>query len=137
MSLITPISTNNTIIVGDAAGLINPITGEGIYYAMSSGKIAAEVICESLETDDTSEKFLSKYQKNWRKDFGRDIEILLRSTKNMTMKTEKFVKLASKDEKLANIAIGMINGGYSIREYKWKLIRRYIYVSFKDIFIKS
>lgn len=128
---------NNTVIVGDAAGLINPITGEGIYYAMSSGEIAANVITKSLEANDTSEKFLSKYQKNWKKDFGRDIEILLGSTKNMTMNTEKFVKLSSKDQKLANIAIGIMNGEYSIREYKWKLIRRYLYVSFKDLFNKS
>jgi len=125
---------NRVIIVGDAGGLINPISGEGIYYAMSSGKIAAQVISESLENDDASEKFLSKYQKNWKKDFGKDIEILLRSTKNLTIQTEKFVKLASRDEKLADIALSILKGDISIHKYRWKLIRRYLYVYFKELF---
>ena len=128
--------TNRVIVVGDAGGLINPISGEGIYYAMSSGKIAAQVISKSLEADDASEKFLSKYQENWKKDFGKDIETLLRSTKNMRNQTEKFLKLASRDAKLADIALGILHGGISIREYRWKLIRRYLYVIFKELFSK-
>ena len=31
------------LVAGDAAGLTDPLTGEGIYYAVRSGKIAAEV----------------------------------------------------------------------------------------------
>ena len=34
----------NVLLVGDAAGLVDPITGEGIYYAIESGMIAAESI---------------------------------------------------------------------------------------------
>lgn len=34
----------NLYLVGDAAGLIDPFTGEGIYYALRSAEIAAEVI---------------------------------------------------------------------------------------------
>ncbi|MFI9586599.1 geranylgeranyl reductase family protein [Streptomyces sp. NPDC052236] len=37
-----------TLVVGDAAGLINPATGEGISFALESGKIAAEVIDAQL-----------------------------------------------------------------------------------------
>ena len=34
--------------VGEAIGLVNPVTGEGIDYALESGQIAAEVIAEVL-----------------------------------------------------------------------------------------
>jgi flavin-dependent dehydrogenase len=34
------------LLLGDAAGLVNPSTGEGIYFAMLSGKIAARMILE-------------------------------------------------------------------------------------------
>ncbi len=34
----------NTLLVGDAAGLVNPLQGEGIAHAMSSGKAAAEAV---------------------------------------------------------------------------------------------
>ena len=33
-----------TILIGDAAGFVNPITGEGIYYAHKSAEIAANAI---------------------------------------------------------------------------------------------
>ncbi|MFW6381673.1 MAG: NAD(P)/FAD-dependent oxidoreductase [Bacillota bacterium] len=34
----------NLLLVGDAAGLVNPITGEGIYYALKSGQLAVRAI---------------------------------------------------------------------------------------------
>jgi geranylgeranyl reductase family protein len=36
------------LVVGDAAGLANPFTGEGIGYAMESGELAAKMIVEAL-----------------------------------------------------------------------------------------
>ncbi|MCA2228502.1 NAD(P)/FAD-dependent oxidoreductase [Nonomuraea aurantiaca] len=35
------------LLAGDAAGLINPLTGEGIYYALLSGRLAGEAAVES------------------------------------------------------------------------------------------
>jgi flavin-dependent dehydrogenase len=40
------------IIVGDAAGSINPFNGEGIDYAYETGRIAADLLDEALHTDD-------------------------------------------------------------------------------------
>jgi geranylgeranyl reductase family protein len=39
-----PIQRNRVVLVGDAAGLVEPFTGEGIYYAIRSAQIAAEEI---------------------------------------------------------------------------------------------
>lgn len=39
-----PISTARTLLVGDAAGLVDPFTGEGIRFAIKSGRLAAEAI---------------------------------------------------------------------------------------------
>jgi geranylgeranyl reductase family protein len=36
------------ILIGDAAGAVNPFNGEGIAYAMESGRIAAEVAVQAL-----------------------------------------------------------------------------------------
>jgi geranylgeranyl reductase family protein len=128
--------SDRVILCGDAGGFINPVSGEGIYYAMSSGEIAARVITEALEVGETDERFLSMYQKNWKNDFGRDIKLLSRSAKQWTKENEKFVKLASRDEKLADMALGILHGRLSIHEYRWKLIRRYLYVYFKEMFSK-
>ncbi len=39
-----PIATRRVLLVGDAAGLVDPFSGEGIRYAVKSGKLAAEAI---------------------------------------------------------------------------------------------
>ena len=39
-----PLMTARTILVGDAAGLVDPFTGEGIRFAIESGRLAAEAI---------------------------------------------------------------------------------------------
>jgi flavin-dependent dehydrogenase len=42
------------LVCGDAAGLADPLTGEGIYYAIRSGKLAAAACVKFLQGADTS-----------------------------------------------------------------------------------
>lgn len=45
-----PVWKDSVFFVGDAAGLVEPLTGEGIYYALQSGQYAAEsIIADSTE----------------------------------------------------------------------------------------
>jgi flavin-dependent dehydrogenase len=60
------------LIVGDAAGHIDPLTGEGIHLAMDGGEIAARTLLEAIDARDFSERFLSRYEGRWKKAFGRD-----------------------------------------------------------------
>ena len=39
------------LLIGDAAGAVNPFNGEGIAYAIETGEIAAELIHEALVKD--------------------------------------------------------------------------------------
>lgn len=47
-------SVPGVVLVGDAAGLISPFTGEGISYAIESGRLAADAIHRNLTTDGVS-----------------------------------------------------------------------------------
>jgi menaquinone-9 beta-reductase len=60
------------LIVGDAAGQIDPLTGEGIHHAMDGAELAAQTLAEGLAAGDLSERFLSRYQRRWMSAFGRD-----------------------------------------------------------------
>jgi digeranylgeranylglycerophospholipid reductase len=63
------------MITGDAARVVDPLTGGGIYNAMYTGQLAAEVAAECIEKHDVSKQALMKYDKTWRASkMGRSIE---------------------------------------------------------------
>ena len=45
-----PVVNRRVLLVGDAAGLIEAVSGEGIYYAVRSAQMAAPVIARALQT---------------------------------------------------------------------------------------
>ena len=51
-----------TLLAGDAAGLVDPITGEGIAWAMKSGQLAAQSVAEAL-ADRRPEMALPRYRR--------------------------------------------------------------------------
>jgi digeranylgeranylglycerophospholipid reductase len=55
------------MMVGDAARLINPLTGGGIVNACISGKLAGQTAAEAVKHGDAGEKFLKQYERAWRK----------------------------------------------------------------------
>ena len=52
-------------LVGDAAGFADPVTGEGIYYALRSAELFAEAYLEAGS--------VGVYESRWRADFGREL----------------------------------------------------------------
>lgn len=63
------------IIAGDAARVVDPLTGGGIYNAMYTGRLAAEVAADCIGKGDVSKKALMKYDKEWRASkMGKSIE---------------------------------------------------------------
>jgi menaquinone-9 beta-reductase len=50
----TPSYTSGLLLVGDAAGMVNPFNGEGIAYAMESGEIAARTVTQALACPDAA-----------------------------------------------------------------------------------
>lgn len=52
---------DRTLLVGDAAGFINPLTGEGIEFALESGELVAATVREALAADDLSATGLAGY----------------------------------------------------------------------------
>jgi geranylgeranyl reductase family protein len=59
-----PCAGKNWILIGDAAGHVDPITGEGILYALWSAEVAHEAIAN---------KNLKLFDKLWREEYGKDL----------------------------------------------------------------
>jgi geranylgeranyl reductase len=62
------------VVVGDAAGVVAPASGEGIYYAMACGRMAAETADAFLKTGDPA--VLATLRKRYLKQHGRVFWIL-------------------------------------------------------------
>jgi geranylgeranyl reductase family protein len=56
-----PTQASRVLLVGEAAGLVNPLTGEGIDYALESGLLAAQHITRLLEAGDFSSSRFAEY----------------------------------------------------------------------------
>lgn len=66
---------NRTLLVGDAAGMSKPWSGGGLIYGLTAARIAARTVADAFEQDDFSEGFLARYEKEWKKAFGRQIQM--------------------------------------------------------------
>src|SRR5436190_1115139 len=56
---------DNWALLGDAAGFADPVTGEGIYYALRSAELFAEAYLKGKPEE---------YERRWRQDFGGELK---------------------------------------------------------------
>lgn len=63
------LSGDRWIAVGDAGGLVDPITGEGLYYAVRSGDLASRIVL----ADQDNEQQAAQYRDWIERDFGHDL----------------------------------------------------------------
>ena len=101
---------NGFMLLGDAAGLVDPFTGEGIGNAMVSGQYAMEVAAKSKLSGDFSEKAFAEYDELLWRDIGKELRT---STKLQSLARSKFllnfvINRASRNEEVQNIISGML-----------------------------
>jgi geranylgeranyl reductase family protein len=101
------ISGDNYMLIGDAASLIDPLTGEGIGNASISGRFAALQAKECLDANDFSAAFLKKYDKTVYNKLWKELQIstqLQRSfqyprvvnfTAKLVHKNKRFIEILS------------------------------------------
>ncbi|HLD75731.1 MAG TPA: NAD(P)/FAD-dependent oxidoreductase, partial [Candidatus Norongarragalinales archaeon] len=99
-----PCFGNGFILVGDAASLIDPFTGEGIGNAMTSGLVAAQVIDEALSADDVSGKKLQEYDGRLWHEIGDEL------------KTSYNLQKFGKYKFLLNLVVGKASSSQKVRE---------------------
>lgn len=60
------ISDERMLVIGDAAGMLNPIWAAGIHSSINAGIMAGNVLVDALNVDDLSKTRLSSYDKMWK-----------------------------------------------------------------------
>ena len=64
---------DRVVVLGDAAGIVKPTTGGGIYYSLLTASLACETLATALAGGDTSAAVLAEYQVQWRKRLGAEL----------------------------------------------------------------
>ena len=127
------VCSDRLILVGDAAGFVDPFIGEGIKYAFISGKLAAERIVESNENDDFSKFALDTYKRSCYKSFGANLEYSLRLTRLMNKYPGIFFRLLSSDKKVLDKGFEIVAGRMEYKDYMRWLVPRVPYFMLKTV----
>jgi geranylgeranyl reductase family protein len=111
-------------LLGDAAGFADPVTGEGIYYALRSAELFAESYLEGKPLD---------YERRWREDFGRE----LRRASEMRRRfygnfwgapfTERMIELGRAHRGIKRVLSELVAGDQGYVDLKRKLARKAIW----------
>ena len=101
---------NGFMLLGDAAGLIDPFTGEGIGNALYSARYAVGTAIEALKADDFSKKSLAEYDHRLWSEIGRELRISTQLQKfgRWPRLLNIVIKKAERNRDLADLIAGMI-----------------------------
>ena len=61
------------LVVGDAAGLVKPTTGGGIYYSLVSATLAADTLADAMACGDFGASSLAGYERRWREHLDAEL----------------------------------------------------------------
>jgi geranylgeranyl reductase family protein len=96
-----PIVGERVLLSGDAADFLDPFLGEGIYYAITSGRLAGQTAAEALRQGRTDAAFLSRYQRRCGRAFADDFRWALRFARFAYRFVELIFKALECDRQLA------------------------------------
>lgn len=102
-------------LVGEACGLVNPLTGEGIDYALESAELAADILLQAIKQAETPDKTIARYSSRFRERFLATYQSLIYVQK-LYMRSwmmNRYVSAAKRNDDLAlllaNIGLGNVD----------------------------
>lgn len=120
-----PIVANRVALIGDAAGFIDPLSGEGIQYALRSGRWIAEALRDVLSSDSLSAAGLCPYATRVQAEMRYDMalsRLIVDLANNSALiplwlsVLEMIARRAATDSDFCNVAAGVFAGVLPARE---------------------
>ena len=99
----------NVALIGDASSMINPMSGEGIFYGMEAGYILAKNTNELIGSEKLSSG-ISKYEKEFSKRFSKHYLscALARLILQSPFMTKRLLKVASNDQDTIDFVVELL-----------------------------
>jgi len=118
--------TERVLLAGDAGGFVNAYTGEGIYYAMVTGRHAGEVAADVLQGGPISA--LADYEVRWRAEIGEELADSVRIQRRLFANpalADHIIRAASIDARLCRLFALVALGEASLRRYRAEMAWRF------------
>jgi len=125
------ICDNRVLLVGDAAGFVDPFLGEGIYYSLASGILAGDVASESIKSNDVSKIFLSSYVKKCNTMFNNDLKVAYKFANVAYNHLDLFLYFLKIDNVLFRMYLLTAKGDYTYKKYIFLALTRFPIILFK------
>jgi flavin-dependent dehydrogenase len=108
-----PVEQQGALLVGDAAGAISPLCGDGMSMALRAGELVAPLVDEFLGGRRRGEGLAMAYGEVWRKEFARRLRVgrILQGVLMRTEWTRRVLPLLRLVPALGRKAIGWSRGG--------------------------
>jgi flavin-dependent dehydrogenase len=106
------LNTRRLLLAGDAAGLADPLTGEGISYAVRSGRLAAETMLAALRNPGGS---LAAYSQRVRKELLPEIKLARLAARCLYAAPESLYRRFARKELFAQRVLDVFEGKTTYR----------------------
>ncbi len=116
-----PVSRPGVLAIGDCTGLISPLSGDGIYYAIRSGQMAASTMDGALEKGDLTAKAMAAYGREFKRAFNKEMDILTKVAKKMRTDPHEMLRRAEVDPSLQPLVVQLFQGEGNIRTIALKV----------------
>jgi flavin-dependent dehydrogenase len=114
------VSFDDWALLGDAAGFADPVTGEGIYYALRSAELFAETYLSGAP---------ETYEKRWREDFGAELRRAAQMRRRFYGNfwgapfTERMIEFARGHRGVKRVLGDLVAGEQGYTDLKKKLVK--------------
>jgi geranylgeranyl reductase family protein len=102
--------SDRMMLVGDAGGFVSPLSGDGISFALTTGRLAAETACRCVGSGDCGKKALSGYERAWRRMWGNDFKALCQIADQIRSELDRLIRFAKRDKRFVETMVWVYNG---------------------------
>ncbi|MGQ4832542.1 MAG: NAD(P)/FAD-dependent oxidoreductase [Candidatus Asgardarchaeia archaeon] len=129
-----PLVVDNVLLVGDAAGVVDPITGEGIYPSIKSSQIASNVILSAFDKAIFSKEFFKSYEETLWSELLYDQKVAYSLARHFYKYSKLAIEFLHNNPHFGNYFLDLIVGTKRYRDSKFYFIKLPLMIGVSKLF---
>lgn len=105
-----PITSNRVLLTGDAAGFVDTFSGQGIYYALESGLLAAQAVINVIKQNQDPSKSLDQYSQLVQLRFGEELRCSYSVARFIHSRVHGFIQTGRRLKSFGKVIFDLASG---------------------------